>query len=153
MKGIIYMIKCKDENIKDCYIGSTFNLDVRKSHHKSNCNNVNKKSYNFKVYKFIRENGNWENFKVDKLLEVEVNDKKEIKEFENEQCNLLQPSLNCNKPLITIDLLTYHREYYNTKYKDYHKKRYEDKKDEYQERNRKFYAKVKTLLEQEKNKI
>jgi group I intron endonuclease len=60
--SVIYKIYCKDENIKDCYIGSTNNLHKRKIRHKSNSNNINSKEYNYKVYKFIRANGGFENF-------------------------------------------------------------------------------------------
>jgi hypothetical protein len=46
------------------YIGSTYDFDVRKSCHKSVCNNPKSRGYNCKVYKFIRENGGWNNFEI-----------------------------------------------------------------------------------------
>ena len=58
--SIIYKIFCKDENIKECYIGSTNNLTKRKYSHKSSYNNSNR--HHLKVYKFMRSNGGWENF-------------------------------------------------------------------------------------------
>tara|TARA_R110002020_G_scaffold128969_1_gene288991 strand:+ start:1452 stop:2069 length:618 start_codon:yes stop_codon:yes gene_type:complete len=60
--SLIYKIYCKDENIKECYVGSTNNLHKRKIKHKSDCNNLSCKSYNLKVYQFIRSNGGWDNF-------------------------------------------------------------------------------------------
>ena len=60
--SLIYKIYCKDENIKDCYVGSTNDLNRRKWAHKSNCNNINSKRHYLKVYQFIRANGGFENF-------------------------------------------------------------------------------------------
>ena len=37
----IYKIYCKDESIKDIYIGSTSNFKRRKRDHRSRCNNSN----------------------------------------------------------------------------------------------------------------
>jgi hypothetical protein len=166
MKGYIYVIKCKDENITDCYIGSTININSRKKYHKCVCNKEDSKSYNFKVYKFIRDNGGFDNFIIEVIKEVEINDKKELRQLEAEQYELLQPSLNCNNPLIQIDMKEYHKEYYKNKYTEYHKKRYQEKKDEYKTRDKKRYQEkkeeykvrnknkyklIKTLLENYKN--
>lgn len=59
---IIYKICSKDPNITDIYVGSTCNFTKRKYVHKSDCNNEISKSYNYKIYKFIRENGGWDAF-------------------------------------------------------------------------------------------
>ncbi len=147
------MIKCKDENISDCYVGSTINLCSRKKQHKSVCKTPENKSYNFKVYKFIRDNGGFDNFEFVVLKEVEVNDKIELKQHEAEQYELLKPSLNCNNPLIQIDMKLYQKEYYKEKYTNYHKQRYQEKKDEYKERNNKRYKLFKTLLENHNKNI
>ncbi len=55
-KAVIYTIRTGD-----ClYVGSTTSYAMRKYHHKSNCYNENKKDYNTKLYKTIRENnGEW----------------------------------------------------------------------------------------------
>jgi predicted GIY-YIG superfamily endonuclease len=56
---VIYKIVCKDESIKDLYVGHTTNFDKRKYQHKLCCsqniknNNIN----NSKIYKTINENG------------------------------------------------------------------------------------------------
>ena len=56
---VIYKIICNDENIKDCYVGSTSNFKVRKWDHAKNCNgNI----VNYKIYETIRENGGWTNW-------------------------------------------------------------------------------------------
>jgi group I intron endonuclease len=64
MEYTIYKIICKDENIKDCYIGSTKNFHRRKLEHKNSYNTINQNS-NCNVYKFIRDNGGWDNFIFD----------------------------------------------------------------------------------------
>jgi hypothetical protein len=65
---IIYKIVCKDLEVTEVYVGHTTDFKTRKSTHKSHCNNENDKCYNFKVYKYIRENGGWENFD---MIEIE----------------------------------------------------------------------------------
>ena len=64
-KCIIYRIVCNDINITECYIGHTTNLIKRRNQHKSNC----RCPYDGerKVYKFIKENGN---FDKDRRLSV-----------------------------------------------------------------------------------
>ena len=59
-KGIVYKLCCKDVNITDIYIGSTTNFTRRKWGHKTACNNEKDKSYNFKVYQFIRNHGGFQ---------------------------------------------------------------------------------------------
>ena len=43
---IIYKIICKNEDIKDVYIGHTTNYQQRYRLHKSNCNNDSSKGFN-----------------------------------------------------------------------------------------------------------
>ena len=61
-KAKIYRICCKDVDVTDCHVGSTTNMTRRKYKHKSVCNNENGKMYNLNVYRFIRENGGWQNW-------------------------------------------------------------------------------------------
>ena len=60
-KTNIYKIICKDETIIDCYVGHTTNFIKRTSQHKQNVKN----NHPYKVYKFIRSNGGWDNFKME----------------------------------------------------------------------------------------
>ena len=91
MIGVIYKIYCKDTDISDCYIGSTKNLINRKTQHKCYCNNSNCRKYNYKVYKFIRENGGYNNFDYQILEEIYLGD---LKQYEREYIENLKPSLN-----------------------------------------------------------
>ena len=88
----IYKLYCKDENIKEFYIGSSTNFKSRKNKHKSDCNNENGRSYNIKVYKFIRANGGFQNFDFEILLETDEDD---IKKLEQKYIDELKPTLNC----------------------------------------------------------
>lgn len=60
--NVIYKIYCKNETIKDIYIGHTTCFLQRYRLHKSNCNVESSKGYNYKIYKIIRENGGWDNW-------------------------------------------------------------------------------------------
>jgi hypothetical protein len=61
----IYKISCKDETIKDCYVGHSTNISQRKTEHKHNCKNEKNKAYHYRIYEFIRSNGGWDNFKME----------------------------------------------------------------------------------------
>jgi hypothetical protein len=65
--GQVYKLVCKDENIKDIYIGSSINLDSRLQKHKFNTLNENSSKYHLNVYNKIRENGSWYNWKCEVL--------------------------------------------------------------------------------------
>jgi len=92
--NIVYKIYCLDSEIKDFYIGSSKKFKSRKLNHKSVCNNPNNNRHNFKLYKFIKANGGFQNFDFEILLETEFDD---IKSFEQEYIKELKPTLNCIK--------------------------------------------------------
>ena len=70
---IFYKIFCVDKSVDLSYIGSTADWKKRKSDHEYNCYNQNGEKYNYKVYKTIRENGGWGNFKM-----IEIGNKEQI---------------------------------------------------------------------------
>jgi hypothetical protein len=113
-KTIIYKIVCKDLNIKDCYVGHTTNWVKRKSRHKENCNKLNTK-----IYKFIRENGNWENWEMIEVKKYPCNDKREAESEERKIYEELNAGLNNNRPFITEDE---RKEYNKKKNKKYYQK-------------------------------
>lgn len=93
-KTVIYKIVCKDVTIKDCYVGHTTNFDGRIKQHRQACYNKISKQYNLNVYKFIRDNGGFENWSVIKIIDVECIDKFHVSQVEREYIELLQPTLN-----------------------------------------------------------
>lgn len=83
-KTVIYVIKCKDDNITEEYIGSTTDFTKRKYQHKSNCYYEKGKSYNQLKYKFIRDNGGWDNWIMLEVEKYPCNDKREAEKREEE---------------------------------------------------------------------
>jgi hypothetical protein len=91
---IIYKIYCKDERVTDLYVGHTTNFDKRKNQHKMCCNNGNK----LKLYQTIRNNGGWENWDIVEIATFNCKDNTEARIKEQEQYELLKPSLNALTP-------------------------------------------------------
>ena len=79
-KGFIYKLCCLDVSVKEIYIGSSTNFKQRKIKHKSDCNK--EKTCNRYVYKFIRDNGGWENWTMSIIEEFSCNNVNEAKERE-----------------------------------------------------------------------
>jgi len=91
---IFYKIVCLDDSCELCYVGSTANWKARVSRHKCCCTNENIKGYNYKVYKTIRANGGWDNFKMVELGKTEqltVRQAEKIEEYYREE---LKASMN-----------------------------------------------------------
>ena len=143
--GLIYKLCCKDTDITDIYIGSTTSFRHRKAHHKSNCNNEKSCSYNLDVYKFIRENGGWENWNMVLLEYYKCDSKLELEKREREVIENLKSSLNQVIPRRSIkeyyqdnkeQILEKQKEYYQDNknhIKQYIKKYYQDNKEHYKE--------------------
>jgi len=93
-KTIIYKIVSNDLNIKEIYIGSTTDFTRRKHLHKSNCNNINSKKYNIKLYQFIRSNGGWNQFTMIEIEKVNCSDGNEARTRERYWYELLNAKLN-----------------------------------------------------------
>ena len=101
-KSIIYKICCKDLEIKDIYIGSTTNFRKRKNCHKSSCNNNNLPEYKYNVYKFIRDNGNWENWDMVMIEEYkDCESKLQLRKKERYYIETLKCTLNVQIPTRT----------------------------------------------------
>jgi hypothetical protein len=102
VKTIIYQIICKDKNITDSYVGHSTNIKQRNIEHKYSCNNENSKSYNIKLYTFIRENGGWDNWEIIEIEEYPCDNKKQALCRENYWCFELKSSLNDIMPILNI---------------------------------------------------
>lgn len=67
-KSCIYKLVYQfDKEEKFIYIGTTTNWIVRKYQHKRRCNDENDKGYNWKIYRYIRKFGGWNNWKMIKI--------------------------------------------------------------------------------------
>jgi len=89
----IYKIVCKDLNITDIYVGHTTNFKSRKMAHKNTS-----KYGNEKVYKFIRENGSFDNFDMVIIEEIKCANFYEACARERYWIEQLKPSLNTHLP-------------------------------------------------------
>lgn len=98
---IIYKIVCKDLTIKNVYVGHTTNFRRRKCNHKKCCNNKNYKYHNLNVYKFIRENGGWNNFEMIMIEEYNCENKLQAHQRERYWIETLNADLNCIIPTRT----------------------------------------------------
>ncbi len=144
----IYKICCKDTEIKDIYIGSTTNFTRRKCRHKSSCNNENCRDYNFKLYKFIRENGNFQNWDMVLIEEVKCDNKLQLHKIEREYIEKYKSSLNEVIPYITEE----ERKIHKKKYQETNKEKIKKYKKEYNINN-KIKLKEKSKEYREYNKI
>jgi len=81
----IYKLIKKDAINDDMiYIGSTEDINDRMSKHKHSCNNIKYRKYNYKVYKYIRDNGGWGEWKYEVVDEVEVALREDAEIYEGE---------------------------------------------------------------------
>ena len=105
--ALIYTIKTDN----GLYVGSTCNFARRKTNHKSNCFNENdKKVYDYKVYKNIRENGGEYAIEIYKLFPC--NNSNELRIEEENVRTQLNANLNDKKCFNSItEIKQYHRKY------------------------------------------
>jgi hypothetical protein len=140
----MYKIVCIDLSITELYVGHTTDFRARKNKHKSRCNNINDKNYNLNIYKFIRENGNWDNWNMIKIEDYPCLTRLDATKRERELYESLNACLNSCIPSRTK------KEYsveYNEYFKIYHeewrrnnKKNITEKAKEYYENNKKVIA-------------
>jgi len=100
-KCCIYKICCKDPSINEIYVGSTTEIVKRRWNHKSKCNDPNSKEHNYNVYKFIRENGGWDNWDMVRIESFPCESSEEVRQREREVFDELKPTLNIRRPKIS----------------------------------------------------
>jgi len=149
--GIIYKLCCKNPNIENIYIGSTTDIDCRKQYHINSCNNKNDFSYNNYKYKFIRENGNFENWDIIIVEKFSCDNKEQLEIRERYWYDKLKPQLNSIKPRSTIKEKNLLKNEWNKKNKnkknEWSKKNYsnnDDRKKYINDYNKKYYEENKS---------
>ena len=150
----IYKIVCEDNNVNYTYVGSTQSFRVRKAQHKSKCNNEKANEYNCKLYKTIRDNGGWNNFRMVCIDEVEVNSKRQAEIIEEKHRMELRANLNDKRCHLTQEqrkeyLKEYRennaekiKEYYDNnaeKIKEQRKEYYENNAEKIREQKKEYY--------------
>ena len=96
---LFYMIFCKDTTIDDLYIGHTTNFVQRKQSHKQSCSNTKNTNYKCKLYTVIRDNGGWDNWKMQIIAFHECDDLMSAKKHEQKYFEEYNATLNSIEPL------------------------------------------------------
>jgi hypothetical protein len=120
-KTVMYVIKCKDENVEEEYIGSTTNFKERLKCHKIRCCNEKNKHYNIKIYQFIRANGGWDNWDMIQLEEYPCENKRQAELREEEIRVERNAQLNMKKAFRTEEQKKEEKNEYNKIYYEKHK--------------------------------
>ena len=95
---IIYTITCKDQTITDVYVGHTVNFVQRKHAHKQSCVNTKCVNYKCKLYEVIRNNGGWDNWKMEIVDFFNCCNQFEARQKEQEYFISLNATLNSIEP-------------------------------------------------------
>lgn len=110
MNYTFYRIKSKNPEIRECYIGSTKDIYMRKIKHKSRCNNPDDNS---QLYQFIRSNGGFDEFEFEIIDTITFS---ETDRFihETKLMELYGSTLNFKRAIRTKEALKkYRKEYFN----------------------------------------
>lgn len=130
-KTCIYKLVHNDDiNDENIYIGHTTDIVKRRHGHKIRCNNPNNKYNNLKVYQFIRENGDWDNWRMILVEKYPCNDVDEAKARERYWIKELKPTLNSYEPCRTK------------------KERYQDNKEQILEQKKEYYENNKQQIDE-----
>jgi hypothetical protein len=144
-----------------CYVGSTANMVSRRANHKSNCNNANSKLHNTLLYRTMRENGGFNNFKMIILGTAEQVTKREAQAIEEEYRIKEKANLNSFRCYTTEEqkaeqLTECDKKYrqnnkakitqYRQEHKDETKQYYQDHKKEFTEKARQYYQEHKAEI-------
>ena len=135
----VYSIQCLDENIKEFYIGSTDNFKKRIETHTTRYN----AGHNYKVYKFIRENGGMSNWEINYIQKFKFLTKEELRQYEQRYLDDYQPELNSYRAIITEEQKKEDRKVYNKKYKNENKEYFINYQKEYVEKNKEYFKEYK----------
>jgi group I intron endonuclease len=142
MEYTIYKIYCKDENVKDCYVGSTKDFNKRIIKHKSICKKSDRLLYNF-----IRNNGGFNNFNIEIIETLICENKNEALTRERFWIEELKSNLNKVIPSRTFkEYMINYIENNNTIITEQRKKYYEENKNLIIEKNKQYYVNNKEII-------
>ena len=144
-----YKFVCKDNDIKFTYVGHTTNFASRKSCHKHDCNTINRKNYNYKLYIFMREHGGFENWNMIEIESRLVKDKRDAERIEQELLEQQDFKLNMIKAYITKNEIQKQQSNYRVENKEDLRAKREiysrNNRKELLEKSRKYYAENKEI--------
>jgi hypothetical protein len=139
---IFYQILCRDTAIKDCYVGHTTDFKRRKTAHKSTCNNQNSRNHNIYLYKFIRDNGGWDNFDMILIENRECANSLDARKIERGHVEVLNSNLNRVIPSRT-----------NTEWREENKEQLSINNKEYREINQEEISKQRKEYREENKEL
>lgn len=155
-KTFIYKLCCRDPTISQIYIGHSTNYKNRNQCHKNTCNNINHREYNNYKYRFIRQNGGYENWIMIKLYDYPCDSKREAEAEECKNMIELNATLNMVKSFITKEnKKEYQKEYYQNNKEELKKNKeeyYENNKTEILENKKKYRQNNKTEINEKQKK-
>ena len=141
---------------EECYIGSTFDFNQRMIKHKTRCYNENSKYYNYKIYKYIRANGGWNNVNISIIDVYYLVNRKFKNETEQYYMDYFQSGLNSNKAFTGLERKEYLKEYRKNnveKTKEYQKQWYKNNTEKIKQKYEDNKGKIKQYYEDNKGKI
>ena len=124
-----YKFVCKNPDILFSYVGHTISFRQRKCSHKRACINPNDRAYNIPLYKFMRENGGFENWNMIVIHTQICKDKRDAERIENEMIEQQQFKLNAKKAYTTEE----ENRKYKAEYREKNKEQIAIKNAEYRE--------------------
>ena len=150
---IIYMIHKPDSDL-ETYVGHTTNFDNRFKIHKTRFNGKDFPRCNLQLYKYMREHGEFTDYKMDIICYYPCNSKREALECEQYYIDLLKPKLNStnaytsNEDAIIRNKKNKKIYYDNHKEKllNYHKNYYKNNKEVYAEKGKIYKDKNKEAI-------
>ena len=136
---IFYKIVCLDNSCDLCYVGSTVNWKSRCYMHKNNCNNENGIKYHIKVYKTIRANGGWDNFKMIQIGTREQLTIRQAEQIEEDYRAELKATMNGRRCFITPEQKLEEEKERNKKWRDANKDYTKEYNKEYRTNNIEYF--------------
>ncbi len=99
--GTVYKIYCVKDSAPQLYVGSTKRYEKREQSHRYKCSNPESDGYMRRVYRYIRANGGWDQFRMEPIETVEYEDVLELRLHERYWIEKLKTTLNCCIPTRT----------------------------------------------------
>jgi len=138
------------------YIGSTWDFDTRIIHHKNYCYNENSDVYNYKIYKYIRENNiDWNDITIEYIYTHELDEKDNLLKRQIEQKYIDEfDSINNGLNTINAYITDEQKKEYHNEYRELHKEEIKLKRKNYYEKHKEKINKyLKKYNEEHKEKI
>ena len=99
---IIYKIQHNDKD-ELIYVGHTTDFTKRKSAHKTNTHSEKGKPYNRQLYKMIRDNDDWDSFKMIEIKKFPCTERREAEAEEDKVMRELKATMNMNRAFVKAE--------------------------------------------------